>query len=350
LRDVAIVSFAQSAVRREESRNEVEILLPVVHDAVEKSGLEKREIGFTCSGSNDYLEGQAFAFVSGVDALGAWPPISESHVEMDAAWALYEAWIKIQYGACDTALIYGFGKSSPGEIRDVMTLQLDPYYLTPLWPDTVSLAALQAQALIDAGKASERDFAAVVARSRKDALSNPHAHVAYDRSVEEILKGDPIVSPLRPDDCCPISDGAAAVVIAADDVARRVCERPAWIRGIDHRIEPHTLGVRDLTDSPSTRLAGEKAGVARGAIDVAELHAQFAPQELILRDALGLKDDVVINPSGGALGANVIMAAGLIRLGEAASRIWNGSANRALAHATSGPCLQHNLVCVMEGE
>ena len=61
-------------------------------------------------------------------------------------------------------------------------------------------------------------------------------------------------------------------------------------------------------------------------------------------------DAVVINPSGGPLAANPLMSAGLIRIGEAASRIRAGQADRAVAHATSGPCLQQNLVCVLEGE
>jgi acetyl-CoA acetyltransferase len=59
---------------------------------------------------------------------------------------------------------------------------------------------------------------------------------------------------------------------------------------------------------------------------------------------------VALNPSGGPLAANPIMAAGLIRIGEAASRIRLGEAQRAVAHATSGPCLQQNLVCVLEGD
>ncbi|HMC53096.1 MAG TPA: lipid-transfer protein, partial [Acidimicrobiales bacterium] len=124
-------------------------------------------------------------------------------------------------------------------------------------------------------------------------------------------------------------------------------ERPAWIRGIDHRIEPHGLGVRDLTASASTRLAGERAGVGAGPVDLAELHAPFSFQEAILRDALGLGPEVEVNPSGGALAANVMMAAGLVRIGEAARRISDGVADRAVAHATSGPCLQQNLVCVL---
>ena len=57
-----------------------------------------------------------------------------------------------------------------------------------------------------------------------------------------------------------------------------------------------------------------------------------------------------MNPSGGALAANPMMSAGLIRIGEAARAIWSGQADRAVAHATSGPCLQQNLVCVLEGE
>jgi acetyl-CoA acetyltransferase len=159
-----------------------------------------------------------------------------------------------------------------------------------------------------------------------------------------------IVSPLRRHDCPPISDGAAAVVLAAGELARRVCQRPAWIRGIDHRIEPASLGARDLTHSPSTELAAKHAGLRNGAarVDVAELHAPFTHQELILRDALGLGEDVAINPSGGALTANPMMVAGLIRMGEAARRIIDRSASRVVAHATSGPCLQQNLVCVME--
>jgi acetyl-CoA acetyltransferase len=349
MRDVAVVSFAQSrSVRRDGERNEVEILLPVVREAVARSGIPRGEIGFTVSGSCDYLAGQPFAFVTALDALGAWPPIRESHVEMDAAWALYEAWVRLQHGDIDSALVYGFGKSSLGDIRRLMALQLDPYYVAPLWPDTISLAALQARALLESSDYTERDLAHVAARSRGDARSNPMAQIAGDFDVDELVAQPYIASPLRKHDCPPVSDGAAAVVLAAGDLARKVCPRPAWIRGIDHRIEPHALGVRELTKSPSSALAARKAGLNGAQPDIAELHAPFTHQELILRDALGLSDGVTINPSGGALAANPVMAAGLIRIGEAASRIIAGEARSALAHATSGPCLQQNLVCLME--
>ena len=82
---------------------------------------------------------------------------------------------------------------------------------------------------------------------------------------------------------------------------------------------------------------------------MAELHAPFAHQELILAEALRPRRRVTVNPSGGALAANPLMVAGLIRIGEAARASGRASADRAVAHATSGPCLQQNLVCVLEG-
>jgi acetyl-CoA acetyltransferase len=351
MRDVAIIGFAQSKhARSVTDRNEVEMLMPVAQEALANATLDKTEVGFTCSGSTDYLAGVAFSFVMTLDGVGPWPPIQESHVEMDGAWALYEAWVKLQLGEIDTALVYCYGKSSPGPLREVLTRQLDPYFVAPLWPDSVSIAALQARALIDSGKATEADMAAVAARSRKNAMRNPSALLAWDRPATTILDEPYLVAPLRRSDCPPITDGVAAVVLAADDVARAHCPRPAWIRGIDHRIETSAIGSRDLTDSPSTRAAGERAGANARAVDVAELHAPFSHQELILRAALGLEDHANVNPSGGPLAANPMMTAGLIRLGEVAQRIIDGGATRGVAHATSGPCLQQNLVCVLEGE
>src|SRR5436305_14509141 len=159
--------------------------------------------------------------------------------------------------------------------------------------------------------------------------------------VETLLQKPEYLPPLRKHDCPPITDGAAAVILAAGDRAREITDRPAWIRGIDHRIEPHSLGVRDLTESPSTRTAGQQAGVANGKVDVAELHAPFSHQEIILKRALGLPGDVNVNPSGGALASNPVMVAGLLRVVEAADRIMAGHANRAVPHATPGPALQH---------
>lgn len=347
---VAVVGFSQSAsVRRSPATtNGVEMLVPLFQEVFERTGLSKKDIGFWCSGSSDYLAGRAFSFISAVDAIGAFPPINESHVEMDAAWALYEAWIKIRTGEVDTALVYGFGKSSAGVLRRVLSLQLDPYVTAPLWPDSVSIAGLQARMGLESGLWTEKDMAEVAARSLADAAGNPKAQRSGTADPNTLLEEPYAADPLRAHDIAPVTDGAAVVVLAAEHRARDIVERPAVITGIEHRIESSVLGARDLTRSPSTAAAGAAAGA--DGIEVAELHAPFSHQELILRAALGLANDTRISPSGGALAGNPMFAAGLARIGEAAGHILRGEASKVLAHATSGPALQQNLVTVMEAK
>ncbi|WP_430782555.1 lipid-transfer protein [Actinoplanes sp. G11-F43] len=300
MNEVAVIGFAQSATTA---------LVPVFEQALDGAGLGRREIDFWCSGSSDYLAGRAFSFVSAVDAIGAVPPISESHVEMDAAWALYEAWVKILAGEARTALVYGFGKGTAGDLNRVLALQTDPYTVAPLWPDAIGLAGLQARLALEAGLFTERDVAEVA----------PHP-------------------------MAPVADGASAVVLAVRDRAARSRARPAWITGIAHRIDPQGFGERDLTAVPSATAAAGDAGVPAD-VEVAALHAPFTHQELLLRRALKLPDGVRYLPNT----ENAMFSGGLSRIGAAASEIMSGRAGTAVAHATSGPLLQQNLVCALTG-
>ena len=161
MRNVAVVASAQTPYkRREAERSEVQMVMSVVAEAIERSGIPKAKIGFTCSGSSDYVAGQAFAFVGAVDALGAWPPIAESHVEMDGAWALYEAWVKIQTGMADSALCFGFGRASMGTLPETLIMQLDPYTLAPVTPTCYvdTTAQMERKTEMLACHASQRDW------------------------------------------------------------------------------------------------------------------------------------------------------------------------------------------------
>jgi acetyl-CoA acetyltransferase len=350
-RNVAVVGFAHAPhVRRTDgTTNGVEMLMPCFAELYEDLGITKADIGFWCSGSSDYLAGRAFSFISAIDSIGAVPPINESHVEMDAAWALYEAYIKILTGEVDTALVYGFGKSSAGILRQILSRQTDPYTVAPLWPDSVSMAGLQARIGLDTGKWTETQMAHVALESfacakRVDSVQPPV-------SLDDLLERPFFADPLRRHDIAPITDGAAAIVLAADDRARELRENPAWITGIEHRIESPSLGVRNLTESPSTTAAARAAtGGNTRDLDVAEICGPFTHQHLILAEAINIQEATKVNPSGGPLAANPMFVAGLERIGFAAQHIWNGSAGRVLAHATSGPALQQNLVAVMEGK
>src|SRR4029453_17894404 len=112
-------------------------------------------------------------------------------------------------------LVYGFGKSSAGLLRRVLALQTDPYVVAPLWPDAVSLAALQARAGIDAGLWTEEDLAEVAGRSRASGGDTPAAREGGVVDVDDLLAAPYVAEPLRAHDVAPVGDGAAAILLAA---------------------------------------------------------------------------------------------------------------------------------------
>ena len=337
---VAVVGFAHSpnVAQTHGTTNGVEMLIPCFDKLYAELGIVRTDIGFWCSGSSDYLAGRAFSFISAIDAIGAMPPINESHVEMDGAWALYEAYVKILTGEVDLALAYGFGKPSASDADLTLALETDPYTVAPLWPRASSLGGLQARAGIDAGAWTEADMAVVAARTT-------------GKSVDELLAAPYVADPLRAHDIAPFADAAAAVILASEERARELVANPAFITGWDHRIDSPNFGARDLTASPSTTLAGDTAfGDRSRAVDVAEIHAAFTHEELIVKQALRLPDSVRINPSGGALAGNALFSAGLQRIGYAAHAILAGDASTAVAHASGGPVLQQNMVVTLASE
>src|SRR6185437_10867437 len=132
--------------------------------------------------------------------------------------------------------------------------------------------------------------------------------------VDELLAEAPTRAPLRKHDLPPITDGACAVVIARAERAKELCANPVWISGLEHRSDLHYPGMRDLLGSESARLAAKAAGVDDAPIEIAEIQAAFTHEEPLLVEALGLGPDVSVNPSGGPLVANPIMATGLVRV------------------------------------
>ena len=331
MRPVHIAGYAETPpVARDLEHDEIEGTRIAIAQALEQAGRTRAEVEFVCSGSCDYVMGRPFSFAMAVDGIGCWPPKAESHVEMDGAWALYEAWIALQVGDIDVAVVYAFGRSSLCDVDAVDTMTLDPYSLAPLGVDPFSLAALQARLLLDAG-ASEGDFAAVVARN----LATVGEHVG----VEELLARPLARDPLRAHDAARRTDSTAALVLVAGGEGPR-------ISGFAHSIDAHHPGMRDLTKAPSAAAAMAAAG-GSGGVEVAELHTPYAHQELILRHELGLGDDVRINPRGGSFVQDTPMVAGLANIGAAAAAIRDG-AGTAMGHATAGPLLQQNLVCVLE--
>src|SRR6476646_8864005 len=175
--DIAIIGWSVSPMVRNTDKTEVQMLLEVITGAVADAGITRKEVDFTCAGSCDYVAGQAFSFVQNIDALGA----------MDGAWALYEAWVRLLLGDIDVALAMGSGRSSTADPGLIYPMEMDPFYLAPLGADATSFAALQARALIDCGKVTERQMAEIAARCRRDAKRNARAQVTGDFDPDALL-------------------------------------------------------------------------------------------------------------------------------------------------------------------
>ena len=241
--EVAVVGFAQSPVRVREDATTggVEMLVPIFAEVFGATGLTKADIGFWCSGSSDYLAGRAFSFVQAVDAIGAVPPIMESHVEMDGAWALYEAWVKI---ACRR------GGDRPGlRVRQVLGGGAAPgagAAARPV-PGRAAVARLgvgrgAAGAARHRGRAVDREGHG----GGRGALPggggpNPAAQVSGDVAIEDLLGRPYVADPLRAHDCAPVGDGAAVVILASGDAGARAVRAA----GLDQLVRaPDRVGRR----------------------------------------------------------------------------------------------------------
>ncbi len=348
--DIAIVGWDVSEMERNTAKTETQMLLEVVSGAVDSAGITRADVDFFCAGSCDYVAGQAFSFVQNTDAIGAWPPKRDSHVEMDGAWAMYEVWVRMLLGDIDVGVAMGSGRSSTADPSLIYPMEMDPFYLAPLGADHVSLAGVQARTLIDSGDVTERQMAEIAARTRRDAVGNPNAQVSGSFDVDELLSAPYVTAPLRRHDLPPITDGACAVVLARGERALELSDNPVWITGLAHCSELHYPGMRNLRTSKAAASAAAAAGLGDGPVEVAEIQATFTHEEPLLVKSLGLGPDVKINPSGGPLSANPVMTTGLVRVVEAATHITERGGHRALAHSASGPCLQQNLVCILEGD
>ncbi len=310
-------------VRRDDEHNEVEMLMPVIAEVFGNIGITKDDVDFICSGSTDYLIGGPFSFVMALDAVGVWPPRAESHVEMDGAWALYEAWVLLQEGEIDAALVYSLRALVAGQP------QRDPHPpARPVLPGPA--VAGPGQPGRPAGPGPDRRRQGHRGGLRRHRRPQPEGRPGQSQGpgaprtspVEVLLEDDYVVvaaaaprpaarSPTAPPPSC----------WPPGTRPRRWSESPAWITGFDHRMETHSLG-RPRPDHVAVDGQGRRGGrggrrPCRRGRDPRPLR----PPGDHRAEALGLDDSVVINPSGGPLAANPLMSAGLIRIGEAADRI-----------------------------
>lgn len=371
-RDIAIVAqgiVLQAATTKSRERT----LFDLVRGLYDQLGITRHDIDTFVLCSNDFEVGHTIANVFEDSPVGAYMK-DETHVEADGAWAAQYATTRLLSGIYDVALVVGdsFGAST-FEPYLVMDYQLNPVYDRQLGIlNELSTAALQANAYMDEFGVSEDALNEIAARMLRDAAKNDtRVRGKADATAGDILESDYLYEPLRELACYPKTDGAVAMVLAVGDKAKKLTDKPVWIKGMGNSVDTYYIGERDLATSRSTRLAAERAykmaGITdpRGRLDVAEISAKFAHQEPIILEAMGLAaegsagkaESVAVSPSGGGLGSYMFSGNGLVRIAECARQLKGeaggaqvNGAKTAAAHGQDGFCLQHNAVMVLSTE
>jgi acetyl-CoA C-acetyltransferase len=224
--------------------------------------------------------------------------------------------------------------------------------------------ALAAQRHMAAYGTTEAQLALVGVKNHTHATRNPNAHFTRGATLEQVLCSRMISTPLRLYMCSPITDGAAAVILAAEDRARALTERPVWIRGTGQALDGFQLTSlpEDYASWPALRRAGDAAyrmaGVGPADIDLAEVHDCFAIAELIACEELGFckkgeagpfveagrsdyGGDVVVNPRGGLIGCgHPLGATGVAQAAEVFTQLRGEAGARQVPDAALG--LTHN--------
>jgi acetyl-CoA C-acetyltransferase len=224
--------------------------------------------------------------------------------------------------------------------------------------------AQMAGAYLDAYDASAEHLSMAAVKNHANAADNPNAHLAFECAMEDAVGAPTVADPLTLYHCCPTSDGAAAVLLASEDVARRVSDDPVRIAGVGAASDPVGLFQRDdytrlEASSRAAEAAYEAAGVGPDDLDFAEVHDCFAIAELLAYEDLGLCDrgeaprlleegataldgDLPVNPSGGLkTKGHPIGATGAGQVVEAFKQLTAAAGDRQVPDAHRG--LTHNV-------
>jgi acetyl-CoA C-acetyltransferase len=367
---VAVVSSAQTELREAWSElQHVDLISTAVTQALRCSGLTIADVDFVIDAGSDVLDGRSISNCGFLGAEGAHHK-EESRVEDDGLWAALYAVAKLLGGGAGVGLVVAHSKPSESDLRAFSSTLAEPFYQRPVGLDHVSAAGLQAQQYASRTGVDPEAFATVAVHDWANAARNPWVATNGPVSREDVRASESVASPLRALEVSRPLDGAVAVLLASEPIARRMDASPVWITGIGSATEQHMLPARPRGELPAAAAAGRAAyrqsGLDPSALDLAEVSASSAAGELMVLEALGLAADgrgidlydddatIAINPSGGALPADPVMATGLVRLAEAALQLGGrvehapAGARTAVVHGATGLGMQNHCVFTLE--
>ncbi len=352
----------------------------VAMQAIETSGLTPQDIGYTfvanCFGIAEH-QAHVGPLINNGLGIPDTPSVTLESACSSSSAALHEAFVHVAGGFADAALVVGAEKLSHLDTltsTSYFAIAADYAFETRNGATFPGLYATLASAYRQAFPTRDEMFGSVAIKNHANAARNPHAHFQKEISMDTYLGSPMIATPLRLYDCCPFSDGAAAIVVAAKEFVKKPVGEPLVVRASARSGSVTDMQDRpDLLGLPATRTAAAKAfrqaKMEPKDIDFLEVHDCFTIAEVLALEDLGFfpkgtgakesaegvtarDGKLPVNPSGGLKAkGHPVSATGASQVVEIFEQI-NGLApgrevpktGTALAHnvgATGGSCSVH---------
>jgi len=352
VRRVAISSWATSKFVKDSKLPLFELACQPCIEILKDNNISRKEIDavmFSSCATDQYSS----TIVS--EMLGMRPKVSHriDNLCNSGTNAVASAFSLIASGLCDSALVVGAEKAdSPGN-KLLWDITRGSFMFPVHW------AAIFAKAHMRKYGTTEEQMAQVSVKNHKNASKNPKALFSEPVSLEEVMNSKKIADPIKLLDCSAPCDGASAVLLVSEEKARKMTDRPVWIKGIGQQTNSASFAnaTGDLTTIESARLAArdafEMAQAKPSQIDIAELHDAFTILEILAYEDMGFakkgeggkfvnQQETGINPRGGIIGCgHPVGTTGVAQVVEVASQLAGAAGKRQVKNCKTG--LVHNL-------
>lgn len=328
MRDVAIIGSGMTKFGRLEGKGLMELLVEASLKAIDDGGAGDRDFDavYVANFAAGELTHQTGIASSLVDQLSLLPAAADRVENGPASGgsAIKNGFLAVASGAHDLVLVAGGEKMTHVDtniITDIVATLSQPEAEYVHGVTLPSLAAMFTRLYMQHHGVTERHLAMVAVKNHANALKNPYAHLQKAVTIEEVMNSVMIADPLRLYHCCPISDGAASVVLCPADDAKNYSDAPVRIAGSGQATDTHAVHERENPTvlkavQIASKRAFEMAKLMPGDIDVAELHDAFVILEIAQSEDAGffrkgegakaleegktaLDGELPINPSGG---------------------------------------------------
>ena len=329
MRKVAVIGVGQSRFGELWDKSFRDIMLEAGVEALEDAGLEGKEIDALFVGNMSagrYIAQEHVATLiadyAGLAELNV-PSVRVEAADASGGLAVRMAHMAVASGMHDIVIAAGVEKvTDAGELSmEIMSSSADIEWEGFIGATLSAIYAMMAKLHMKEFGTTEEDLAMVSVKNHRNAVNNPKAQFKSEISLDAVLNSPYVAEPLKLLDCAPVSDGAACVVLASEEVAKQYTDTPVYIKASAQASDYLALHSRkELTTMQSVVAAAKQAyrqaGIEAKDIDVAELHDSFTIAEIIAYEDLGfiekgkgaelIRDGVVemggeipVNPSGG---------------------------------------------------